>query len=491
MRLKIRHKLFFTLLLTSVVVATGLYFFLQWSFDRGFLNYVRSQEKEQLDRLASLLTDSYEQHGSWRFLEGNFPLWMSLVAGADPFLRRLHSEGLQPPEPRMPPLPPRDQGSFDRSPPPPRELRIMGPRVILFDRNKNRIIGGPGGPGGPMGGTENVFMQPFLYKGDIVGYLGLVPLMELSYAGDLLFVEQQKESFTLVTLIMVVCSLLLAYPLTSHLLRPIKALTAGTNTLIAGAFRTRISVSSGDELGRLSEHFNILAMTLEKNEQARRQWVADISHELRTPLAVLRGEVEAMQDGIRKPEPRALDGLHGEIMHLERLVNDLYELSMSDIGALNYRKTMVDPIGILQGALEGYEQRFAGKHMGLQAEFALGCGCTLLGDPDRLQQLFINLLENSLRYTDEPGKLKVLAETCREELKITFQDSGPGVSEEQLPRLFDRFYRTDISRNRQRGGAGLGLSICRNIVEAHQGTIKAHHSPEGGLQIVITLPLIS
>lgn len=489
MRLQIRHKLFFTLLFTSGVIAAGLFFFLQWSFDRGFLNYVKSQEVEQLDQLASRLTSRYVETGSWNFLENNHALWIRLVTEVDPMLRRLHNN-------RPLPLPPESGGAKPpppgdrldtRSPPrPPHEdSRIFGPRVLLLDHGKKWIIGGPPGNG------ADPALRPIVHKGAVIGYLGLLPLAELSYGGDLLFIEQQKETFALVTLTMVVFSLLLAYPLTSHLLRPIKALAAGTNSLIAGLFRTRIPVVSGDELGRLSEHFNILAMTLEKNTQARQQWVADISHELRTPLSVVRGDVEAMLDGVRKMDRKNLEGLHGEIMHLERLVGDLYELSMSDIGALTYRKMIVNPVGILQGAIENFEPRFATKDLTVKTTFPEDGAGVMLGDPDRLQQLFSNLLENSLRYSDGSGLLEIEVVMGREQMQVIFQDSGPGVPDEHLPRLFERLYRVDSSRSRSNGGVGLGLAICRNIVEAHQGRIAAQHAPYGGLAVVIELPLHS
>jgi two-component system sensor histidine kinase BaeS len=332
-------------------------------------------------------------------------------------------------------------------------------------------------------------MQPISVAGKTIGYLGLIPFTELSHSGDLLFVEQQSESFVLITILMVGLSLLLTFPVTVHLLRPINALTDGTRKLIGGHFRTRIAVTTGDELGRLSDDFNILAMTLEKNEKNRQRWVADISHELRTPLAVLRGEVEALQDGIRRPEPETLAALHGEILHLERIVSDLYELSMSDIGALDYKKVKVNPAGILAGTIELFEQRLSQKGLELTADLNREKSCYILGDPDRLQQLFSNLLENCLRYTSSSGTIRVAVEVGSGFICIDFQDSSPGVSPAQLPRLFDRLYRVEESRNRATGGAGLGLAICKNIVDAHNGQIEADNSPLGGIRIKIQLPL--
>ncbi|WP_136808979.1 ATP-binding protein [Desulfosediminicola flagellatus] len=472
MKIKIKHKLFFTLLLTSTVVAAGLFVFLQWSFDRGFLNYVKNQELAQLDQLADRLSGYYAEQGSWDFLEDNYPLWF-----------RIHSEVFLTPGRPMPRM---DSG---RKPfpaghiGPPHDPEGIRGRIVLYNADKHKIIGGPPGD------SNDLKLLDITRQGKTIGYLGLAPVMEISASGDLRFVEQQTETFALVTLVMLAVSILLSFPVAIHLLRPIRQLTDGTLGLIGGKFSTRIPVTTGDELGQLSEHFNILAMTLEKNEKSRQQWVADISHELRTPLAVLRGEVEALQDGVREMGPATLDPLHSEIMHLQRLVNDLYELSMSDIGALTYKRVAVNPVGILGGTVELFEQRFLTKGIELAADLPENFPGSLLGDPDRLHQLFTNVLENSLRYTDVPGKLEVRITHDNEYVTIVFEDSSPGVGEAQLPKLFDKLFRADPSRNREGNGAGLGLAICLNIVEAHLGNITAYASPYGGLGIRIELPL--
>lgn len=463
MTLQIKHKLFFTLLLTSIMVSSGMFLFMQWSFDRGFLNYVHSQELAELDQLSARLIRSYAQHGDWQFLKGNYPLWHEILSMAGRMQRSEHQ-------------PQNGQGHFRPAPPPP------PPRIAFYDADKQEIFA-------PFDETKNLQLRPFSYQDKVIGYLAIVPPKELSDAGDLLFVEQQTESFALVALAMAALSLLLSFPLTIHLLRPIKELTRGTRKLIAGRFETRIPVTTRDELGQLSTDFNILAMTLDKNEQARQQWVADISHELRTPLAVLRGDIEALQDGIRHPEPQIFDALHAETIHLGRLINDLYELSMSDIGALNYKKITVDPVEILRGSIELFEHRFAEKKLYLRSELPTDLALSMLADPDRLQQLFTNLLENSLLYTDSPGQLSIRMKTDKDSLFFYFEDSAPGVMEEQQVKLFDRLYRVEMSRNRASGGAGLGLAICSNIVEAHQGDIEVGSSPLGGLKITIKFPL--
>jgi two-component system sensor histidine kinase BaeS len=216
--------------------------------------------------------------------------------------------------------------------------------------------------------------------------------------------------------------------------------------------------------------------------------VADISHELRTPLAVLRGEIEAVQDGVRQLSSQTLDTLHGEVMRLERLVGDLYELSLSDIGAMQYRKTQIDLLEVLQQSLEAHRAQFAEKGLTLLPAPHRPAKLPMLGDPERLSQLFTNLLKNTLRYTDCGGQLRISIEVRDGWVQLNFQDSAPGVPEKALPRLFDRLYRVESSRSREHGGAGLGLALCKNIVEAHDGTIDARPSPLGGLWIAINLP---
>ena len=473
MKLSIKYKIFFTLLLASIIVATSLHYFLRWSFDRGFSKYIQAQELEQLDRLSEDLTDLYNDNGSWQFLTANHHLW-----------RRLHNEMAAPLQTAQETAKIHNQARPPRPFAPHRGPNDLGPRLVLFDAEKSWVIGAEE----TTRKWDYLELRPILDQEKTLGYLGLVPHEELQYARDRNFVKKQTDLFAFIAIFMVALSTLLSYPVTIHLLRPINALTKGTRKLIAGHFTTRIPVTTMDELGRLSDDFNILAMTLDKNEQNRRQWVADISHELRTPLAILRGEIEAIQDGIRKPGAKTIEALHGEIMHLERMVSDLYELSMSDIGALNYKMVDVNLKGILEGTVEQFKQRLDPEKISIQLDVSGAGPYSVLADPDRLQQLFINLLENSTRYTDAPGEITVTLHTAQEKIRISFEDSPPCVLPDQLPQLFDRLYRVEGSRNRSTGGAGLGLAICKNIVEGHQGTIAAENSLLGGLLITIEIP---
>ncbi|MQM40091.1 Signal transduction histidine-protein kinase BaeS [wastewater metagenome] len=216
--------------------------------------------------------------------------------------------------------------------------------------------------------------------------------------------------------------------------------------------------------------------------------MADISHELRTPLSVLRAELEAMEDGVRPLTRESLTGLQGSVATLSKLVDDLYELSLSDAGALNYRMEVLDLAELARTAAGQWRARMADAGLRL-ALTVPGQPVTVTADRGRIGQLLGNLLYNSLSYTDRGGEVHLSLATEGGEAVLRLEDSAPGVPAEALERLFERLYRVEGSRSRSSGGAGLGLAICRNIAVAHGGRIEAYAAPAGGVGIRLTLPL--
>jgi len=356
-------------------------------------------------------------------------------------------------------------------------------RAVLLDADRSLLFGPPE----PL--PPGLALREINTGGRTVGFVGLAPPKILADALQLRFLERQKKALLLIALLVTAMAAGLSFPLANGMVRRVGALTVATHRLASGRFDTRIAADAGDELGQLARDFNALALTLEKNESARKQWVADISHELRTPLALLRGELEAVQDGVRPLGLATVQHLHGDVMRLERLVNDLYELSLSDLGALNYRKTEVSLARVLEAAVEQFREAFTEESITLHCTPASFPPAPVFADPERLHQLFVNLLENALRYTEAGGRCDVRLETEGDMAIAHFLDSPPGVPNEDLHRLFERLYRREGSRNRSAGGAGLGLAICRNIVEAHDGSVTAKPSPHGGVWIEVKLPL--
>ncbi|MCP4752210.1 MAG: HAMP domain-containing protein [Proteobacteria bacterium] len=302
---------------------------------------------------------------------------------------------------------------------------------------------------------------------------------------------QTIVSLAVLTIILgIVLGYILASRLTRQLLLPIRQLDEGATALAARKFETRLQTDSIGELGHLAENFNIMAETLEDYEDKRQQAFTDIFHELSTPLAILRGEVTAMLDGIRELSKGNLESLHAEILHLGKLVMDYRELSLVESGAVLFDKVNLNPVEVLQDALMAFESRFDSQQIEVDLVLVQEGNCLVEGDGDRLKQLFRNLLENTLRYTDSPGKLRITQRLDNGSQQLIFEDSAPAVPEEALARLFERFYRVEQSRNRATGGSGLGLSICQYIVKEHGGSITISASSLGGLRIGIVFPTI-
>jgi two-component system sensor histidine kinase BaeS len=215
--------------------------------------------------------------------------------------------------------------------------------------------------------------------------------------------------------------------------------------------------------------------------------VADISHELRTPLSVLRSELQMLADGLRPLDQSAIQSLLEETEQLNTLVNDLDQLALSDLGAMRYHMAPLDLSDLLLRVGESHRSRLEQNGLTLATD-GLNTPAIFEGDEARLRQMLDNLIENARRYTEAPGSVQLRLARTERHWQIILDDSAPGVSPEDIPRLFERFFRVDRSRSRAAGGSGLGLAICRNIALAHGGDIAASASPLGGLRITVTLP---
>ncbi|PPD33275.1 MAG: two-component sensor histidine kinase [Methylomonas sp.] len=481
MHKSIRFKLFLTFLLTTLLVVAGMHLFMRWSLDKGFNEWVESRQRDRVENLLDNLSAVYTDSGnSWQPLGSNKRQWVQLLLQSDNHRHR-HPQpwmrfALAGPTNQWPPEP----ADFEDKPM--RRLLPLELRAMLLAADKSIVFG-------RQELLSRLTLYPVQQSDQVVGYLGLLPGRPDNQSGDLRFLQQQAQAFGWIALVMVMLSAALALLLAYMLGKPIKRMTVAAKQLAVGDYAVRLPTDSKDELGQLARDFNDMAAALEQAEQSRRRWVADISHELRTPLSVLRGELEALQDGIRPMVPAAVDSLLTDVMRLNRLVDDLYQLALSDQGALTYRKTLIDPVAVLKADLAAFQAEFAAKSIAIEWLDQTQLIVSLHGDADRLSQLFRNLLKNSLKYTDAGGRMKIIVSTTANTLLITLADSAPGVAVAEQEKLFERFYRLDSSRSRHHGGAGLGLSICRNIVAAHQGQISAQSSELGGLAILIELPL--
>ncbi|RDJ98802.1 ATP-binding protein [Paraburkholderia lacunae] len=541
-RFGITWKMFLAVLVACLAISVTMGYAVRVSFENGFLHYVRERNSGRVKAVMAKVTAEYAAHGNWNFLREHPDAWLALLDGAAhdalreelaaaqlgklPAWRTFPGSGsvqqllgpLSGPSEgphwgmRLPQGPPpsnpgimmeRDRvsasgvaggdNSYERPPPSPssppsndgtpRGTSPDGPPATLYDASRELVAssGQPAPPGSPM--------RPVVYNGKVVGWLAANGPDSLSDAADIAFQAQQMRSTWEIAGVAVVLAALVALVLARIVLAPVKRLMNATHRLAGGDYTTRVPAGRRDELGRLACDFNVLADSLHKAERSRRDFIADISHELRTPLAVLRGELEAIEDGVHVFDRDSLTSLQAEVNMLNKLIEDLYELSLSDVGALSYRKTPTQVGQLARASIEAMRESFKAKRIALDLDCMPEIASTRFAvDAARFVQLLKNLLQNSLRYTDPDGHVRVSLSQSAGGWQLDVQDSLPGVPEAALDNLFDRFYRVDESRSRQSGGAGLGLSLCRAIVTAHGGTIDAKASPLGGVWITARFP---
>ena len=433
-------KLFLAILAASAAAAIAMAFATRMSFESGFLGYLNQVDSERLDLLTGRLAQEYRKRGGWDFIRNDYRQLREMAIPEQPVQR-----------------------------------------LTLLDASRRTVVGNPEL-------ADDVAVRPIVIDERVVGWVARSPYRRLTSAADLAFQQEQLRSAWIIAAVAVVLAAALAVVLARAFLLPLKRVAQATHRLAAGAYDTRVAVRSRDEVGQLGADFNELARTLERNEQLRRRFIADVSHELRTPLAVARAEIEAIEDGVRPLTRESIASLKHEVGALGKLVEDLYQLSLADVGALAYRKERIDIAEVARETVEAFGERLSERHLKVEADLR---HADVFGDGDRLAQAFRNLLENSLRYTEAGGRLRIGVRPEAGRVAVEFEDSAPGVPAASLPHLFERFYRVEGSRNRAHGGAGLGLAIVRSIVEAHGGEISADASPLGGLAVKIALPQVS
>jgi two-component system, OmpR family, sensor histidine kinase BaeS len=284
-------------------------------------------------------------------------------------------------------------------------------------------------------------------------------------------------------------ALVTAYQAARRIAQPIEAVSRAATQMGQGDLGARapmdvtLSRSSFETL-TLAQNFNTMAEALERAQQQRRDMTADIAHELRTPLGVMKSRLEALEDGVISFDLPEVQKLQHHTKLLIRLVEDLRILSLADSGQLEIHPRTFDLASNARIAVDGFEARASAANVSLNLQAPEKLPYT--GDPDRITQIISNLISNALQHTPAGGTIVItLSESDR--IKLEVRDSGPGIPEDQLERIFDRFHRIDASRSRASGGTGLGLAIVRTLVELHHGTVKASNAPDGGAIFCVVL----
>lgn len=281
-------------------------------------------------------------------------------------------------------------------------------------------------------------------------------------------------------------ALLLSAVLISQVLSPLRLLARATERIAQGDLSLRVKLRARDEFARLGESFNRMIDNLRRSETVRKTMTADIAHELRTPVTIIQGNLEAILDGIYCADPETIAPIYEETLHLGRLIDDLRDLALAEAGELRLTKEPTDVLALARQVVETVNaslDRDTTVVVDAAAEIPM-----LDLDSKRMRQVLVNLLSNALRYTPDDQEVKVKIEADDNEVVIQVSDRGPGIPENELPHLFERFYRGDEARTRADGGSGLGLAIAKQWVEAHGGTITASNRPSGGACFSISIP---
>jgi two-component system sensor histidine kinase BaeS len=476
MRLRLAHTLSLTLLAFTAVAVLALGGLTAWHLRNGFGEYLAARDVQHFERFVGIVEARMAREDG----EGE------LMAG------RMDMRGLLDELNPRPEPPPSLRGLPGMSPPPPGLNPDAFPnRVQVLALNGSVLIGPPridlidSGP---------VVERRVNANGRVVALARMRPAPTVRTGAEARFLRDQYTLMAAGGLGLIVLALLTAIWLARRWTQPLAAVQAATQRLAQGELTMRLAdgpalAGRSDEIGDVVRNVNRMAEGLQQLEGARRRWLADISHELRTPLTVLLGDIEALHDGVRPLRPEAIAVLHDEVLRLNRLVDDLHLLAISDLQTLPCQMADDDAVVMMQRLLGRFEGRARAAGLSLSLDLRGDMkSLSVQWDAGRIEQLLDNLLENSLRYTLAPGQVQVRLARVDTRLHVVVEDSAPGVPAEQLSQLFEPLYRGDAARHGGSGGSGLGLTICEVIAKAHGGQLVASASVLGGLRLTLDLP---
>ncbi|MBD8524597.1 ATP-binding protein [Pseudomarimonas arenosa] len=478
---KLWHRVFVASAAAVLAAVAVLLLAQQWVFTRNFVDYINQRDREAADKLVEVLRGEYRTFG-WNRLRDRPHAFNELVELTVP---EFSDRPPPPPRPRDGRPPSRrggdDKGELDprshqRPPAGRRPPSASPPRFALMDAQRASVSGTPM----PPADAEWIAID---VDEEVVGYVVILSRPGMRDQVDLAFAQTQQRSAAMAAGLVLLLMLPASWWWSRRLAAPLARLAERARRVGAGDYATRMDLQRNDELGALGQSFDRMAEALQQGRTARQRWTAEISHELRTPVAILRAEIEAMQDGVRPTDGSTLKSLASEVDRLSALIDDLYQLASADAGALNQELRTLDLVGLLQEAIQAQSSAF--QQAELRAQMELPDALNVHADARQLRQLIDNLLVNALRYVPAPGTIRIQLVEHKQSVDLIVEDDGPGVADDQLHRLFDPLYRADASRSREHGGAGLGLALVQRLAQAHGASAEASRSPLGGLRILI------
>ena len=337
------------------------------------------------------------------------------------------------------------------------------------------------------------FVLPTAFNRHMAG-MGMMNMMGGSDSMSQLYIDFRtsfNEALMYAALAAVSAAVALSFLFSRSVVAPVLAMSRATHRIADGHYDERVQTIGNDELAQLALHFNQMTDKLDQVESMRRRLIGDVSHELRTPLTAIKGSMEGLMDGILPANDETFQQIHAEADRLNRLVDDLQELSRVESRAYQLDFRSLDVSSLVQTVIQRLAPQAQAKRISLDFELTPDLP-SVLADEDRAIQILANLTGNALQYTPEGGSVIVSVKQTKDEIQFSVHDTGIGIPHEHLPHIFDRFYRVDKSRSRQTGGgSGIGLTIAHALVEAHGGVIWVESEGEGkGSAFNFTLPVV-
>lgn len=460
MKFSLRTKLSLSYAMAALLIVSIISFMSNFLLEKQFKDYIVKQQEQRNEEVISLVAQQYKPDTGWnlKVIEN-----IGLNALEQGMIIRVEDRS--------------DQVVWDATL---HNNGLCNQMITHMAQNMNSRY-----PNFNGGYIENVYplKSDFAEIGSMkIGYYGPFYFND----NDLAFINTLNKLLIAVAVFSLLFAFVLGAIIAGNLSKPISRVIAAARQISKGYFGDRIpEKSSTKEILQLTGTINNLAETLEKQEALRKRMTADIAHELRTPLATLQSHMEALIDGIWKPDAERFESCHEEIMRMNRMIGDLEKLARFENDNVILNKTSFDLMELILKTVKYFEADFLNKNMEIRVE---GKGKTIFADRDKISQVLANLVSNALKYTPPGGIVVITADGNEKSVQFSVKDNGQGINPEDLPFIFERFYRADKSRSRLTGGSGIGLTIAKTIVEAHKGTIMVKSEPGSGTEFIVLLP---
>jgi len=460
-------KITLVLVIVSLVGALFTTIFIQNQTKNAFDNFIHNQDQQVL---TQALVDFYSTNNRWQGVDQVFN--RITLYGSNSFgnAEKWENDQIRP---------------FNR---------IEGAQPFVLATDSGLILAGGAGhtgyqPGDTLSTKELKNGIKLESDGELIGWLVVVPFPQPRNNPQQNFLDTLQKALIISSLVTLLIALILGGVLIQSFTRPIRKLANATEAVAGGDIGYQVEIKSRDELGRLAASFNSMSSDLEKSDRARKQMTADIAHDLRTPLSILYGYTEAMSEGKLDGNSDIYQIMHQQAKHLNYLIDDLRILSLLDSGELTFQIQNIDPAIILHQIMAAFQPIAKEKEIEFSQEIMKDLPRVDL-DPDRLAQILGNLLTNAIQVLSPGGKVKLSAASHEKNLVIQVTDDGPGITSDDLPNIFNRFYRSDKSRQVDQGSSGMGLAISKKLVEAQGGLISVASEPGVETTFTIRLPTV-